>query len=152
VKIGRCRTKLRMRATTQVEQIELSRPSYRSVASRPSVSPKRIEPMPTHLGLLLERLSLTGRRSRLQGAARDQRSSSIRRRWYSGLTLRSLGGSKNVLDYALSSAIKVWYKTGTYNCFCGFERWHATRCNFKRGSARPSLLFFTERRIGAGRQ
>src|SRR6516225_8004398 len=36
-------------------------------------------------------------------------------------------------------------------CFCGFERWRATRCNFKRGSARPSLLFFTEQRIGAGR-
>ena len=37
-------------------------------------------------------------------------------------------------------------------CFCGFERWRATRCNFKRGSARPSLLFFTEQRIGAGRR
>src|SRR6516165_3570056 len=54
-------------------------------------------------------------------------------------------------DYALSSAIKSWYKTGTYGCFCGFERWRATRCNFKRGSARPSLLFFTEQRISAGR-
>jgi hypothetical protein len=37
-------------------------------------------------------------------------------------------------------------------CFCGFERWRATRCNFKRGSARPSLLFFTEQRISAGRR
>ena len=55
-------------------------------------------------------------------------------------------------DYALSSAIKAWYKTGTYGCFCGFERWRATRCNFKRGSARPSLLFFTEQRISAGRR
>ena len=55
-------------------------------------------------------------------------------------------------DYALSSAIKLWYKTGTYGCFCGFERWRATRCNFKRGSARPSLLFFTEQRISAGRR
>ena len=27
-----------------------------------------------------------------------------------------------VPDYALSSAIKAWYKTGTYGCFCGFER------------------------------
>jgi ABC-type dipeptide/oligopeptide/nickel transport system ATPase component len=24
-------------------------------------------------------------------------------------------------DYALSSAIKPWYRTGTYGCFCGFE-------------------------------
>ena len=55
-------------------------------------------------------------------------------------------------DYALSSAIKLWYKTGTYGCFCGFKRWRATRCNFKRGSARPSLLFFTEQRISAGRR
>src|SRR6202035_3704163 len=55
-------------------------------------------------------------------------------------------------DYALSSAIKAWYKTGTYGCFCEFERWRATRCNFKRGSARPSLLFFTEPRISAGRR
>jgi hypothetical protein len=37
-------------------------------------------------------------------------------------------------------------------CLCGFERWRATRCNFKRGSARPSLLFFTEQRISAGRR
>jgi uncharacterized protein len=37
------------------------------------------------------------------------------------------------LDYALSSAVKAWYKTG-------------------RGSARPSLLFFTEPRISAGRR
>ena len=59
---------------------------------------------------------------------------------------------KDFPDYALSSAIKVWYKTGTYGCFCGFERWRATRCNFKRGSARPSLLFFTEQRISAGRR
>ena len=36
--------------------------------------------------------------------------------------------------------------------FCGFERWRATRCNFKRGSERPSLLFFTEQRISAGRR
>src|ERR1700730_11487739 len=55
-------------------------------------------------------------------------------------------------DYALSSAIKVWYKTGTCGCFCGFERWRATRCNFKRGSARPSLPFFMEQRISAGRR
>src|SRR6266436_4603087 len=40
---------------------------------------------------------------------------------------------KTIPDYALSSAIKAWYKTGTYGCFCGFERWRATRCNFKRG-------------------
>jgi hypothetical protein len=59
---------------------------------------------------------------------------------------------KDLPDYALSSAIKAWYKTGTYGCFCGFERWRATRCNFKRGSARPSLLFFTEQRISAGRR
>jgi hypothetical protein len=24
-------------------------------------------------------------------------------------------------DYALSSAIKAWYKTGTDGCFCGFK-------------------------------
>ena len=60
--------------------------------------------------------------------------------------------SINFPDYALPSAIKLWYKTGTYVCFCGFERWRATRCNFKRGSARPSLLFFTEQRISAGRR
>ena len=46
----------------------------------------------------------------------------------------------------------IWYKTGTYGGFCGFERWRATRCNFKRGSARPSLRFFTEQRISAGRR
>jgi glycosyltransferase involved in cell wall biosynthesis len=63
---------------------------------------------------------------------------------------RKFGKSKP--DYALSSAIKSWYKAGTYGCFCGFERWRATRCNFKRGSARPSLLFFTEQRISAGRR
>ena len=66
-------------------------------------------------------------------------------------TLREALG-KNFPDFPLSSAIKVWYKTGTQGCFCGFERWHATRCNFKRGSARPGLLFFTERRISAGRR
>src|SRR5499433_1603096 len=67
--------------------------------------------------------------------------------------LKPLRQSVNLfLDYALSSAIKVWYKTGTYGCFCGFERWRATGCNFKRGSARPSLLFFTEPRISAGRR
>jgi len=59
---------------------------------------------------------------------------------------------KDLPDYALSSAIKAWYKTGTLGCFCGFERWRATRCNFKRGSARPSLLFFMEQRISAGRR
>ena len=59
---------------------------------------------------------------------------------------------KNNPDYALFSANKAWYKTGTHGCFCGFERWRATRCNFKRGSARPSLLFFMEQRISAGRR
>jgi RNA-directed DNA polymerase len=59
---------------------------------------------------------------------------------------------KSFPDYALCSAIKLWYKTGTYDGFCGFERWRATRCNFKRGSARPSLLFFTEQKISAGRR
>jgi hypothetical protein len=59
---------------------------------------------------------------------------------------------KDLLNYALSSAIKAWYKTRTYGCFCGFKRWRAIRCNFKRGSARPSLLFFTEQRISAGRR
>jgi isoamylase len=59
---------------------------------------------------------------------------------------------KNYPDYALSSAIRARYERGTYGCFCGFERWRATRCNFKRGSARPSLLFFTEQRISAGRR
>src|SRR5258708_7239259 len=29
-------------------------------------------------------------------------------------------GKKNP-DYALSSAIGVWYKTGTYGCFCGLN-------------------------------
>src|ERR1700737_2963524 len=62
------------------------------------------------------------------------------------------GGDLKLPDYALSSAIKAWYKTGTCGCFCGFERWRATRCNFKRGSARPSLLFFMEQRISAGRR
>src|SRR6202022_204818 len=67
------------------------------------------------------------------------------------LRLRRTADSDNCFpDYALPSAIKAWYKTGTYGCFCGFERWRATRCNFKRGSARPSLLFFTEQRISAG--
>src|ERR1700756_1140582 len=46
----------------------------------------------------------------------------------------------------------IWYKTGTYGGFCGFERWRATRCNFKRGSARPSLRFVSEQRISAGRR
>ena len=55
-------------------------------------------------------------------------------------------------DYALSSAIRLWYKTGIYGFFCGFERWRATRCNFKRGSARPSLRFFMEQRFSAGRR
>src|SRR6516162_7185205 len=47
---------------------------------------------------------------------------------------------------------EAWYKKGTYSCFCGFERWRATGGNFKRGSARPSLLFFTEQRISAERR
>ncbi len=34
----------------------------------------------------------------------------------------------------------------------GLNEWRATRCNFKRGSARPSLLFFTEPRISAARR
>src|SRR4051812_7277977 len=37
-------------------------------------------------------------------------------------------------------------KQEPYGGFCGFERWRATRCNFKRGSARTSLLFFTGQR------
>ena len=42
-------------------------------------------------------------------------------------------------------------QTGTYGCFCGFKRWRATRCNFKRGSARPSLfLYGTEDRCLSG--
>ena len=60
--------------------------------------------------------------------------------------------TNKILNYALSSAIKMWYETRTYGCFCGFERWRATRCNFKRGSARPNLRFFTEQRISAGRR
>ena len=51
-------------------------------------------------------------------------------------------------DYRLSSAINIWYKTGTYGCFCGFERWRATRCSFKRASVRLGLPSFTEQRIG----
>jgi hypothetical protein len=35
---------------------------------------------------------------------------------------RLLAANKTLPDYALSSAIKAWYKTGTYGCFCGFER------------------------------
>ena len=35
-------------------------------------------------------------------------------------------------DYALFSAIRMRYKSGTWGCFCEF-RWRATRCNFKRG-------------------
>jgi allantoinase len=45
--------------------------------------------------------------------------------------------SKQLPDYALSSAIKAWYKTGIYGCFCGFERWRATRCNFIHVQAWP---------------
>ncbi len=71
---------------------------------------------------------------------------------FDGKALTLLGKNKNLSDYALSSAIKLWYETGTWGCFCGFERWRATRCNFKKGSARPSLLFSTEPRIGAGRR
>src|SRR5271169_2461465 len=81
----------------------------------------------------------------------------------SNATLKELGpdiqwvesyvaADKTFPDYELSSAIKAWYQTGTYGCFCGFKRWRATRCNFKRGSARPSLLFFTEQRISAARR
>jgi hypothetical protein len=72
--------------------------------------------------------------------------------WTSIFESSGLDSDKREPDYALSSAIKAWYKTGAYGCFCGFERWRATRCNFKRGSARPSLLFFTEQRISAGRR
>src|SRR6516162_1654276 len=63
-----------------------------------------------------------------------------------------LGLGKAEPDYALSSAIKPWYETGPCGCFCEFERWRATRCNFKRGSASPSLRFVTEQRISAGRR
>jgi transposase len=69
-----------------------------------------------------------------------------------GRLLEAWASLKSFPDYALSSAIKAWYKTGTYGCFCRFERWRATRCNFKRGSARPSLLFSTEQSISAGRR
>ena len=62
------------------------------------------------------------------------------------------GELKNVPDYALSSAIKAWYKTGTCGCFCGFERWRATRSSFKKASVRLSLPFFTEPRISAGKR
>jgi hypothetical protein len=32
------------------------------------------------------------------------------------------GEPKSLPDYALSSAVKSWYKAGTYGCFCGFDR------------------------------
>jgi len=55
-------------------------------------------------------------------------------------------------DYGLSSAIKVEYKPRTFDCFCGFERWHGTKSSFKKASVRLSLPLFTERRISAGRR
>src|ERR1700758_2952470 len=54
--------------------------------------------------------------------------------------------NNNVPDYALSSDIKAWYKTGTCGCF----RWRATRCNFKRGSARRSLRLEDQAQAHAG--
>ena len=59
---------------------------------------------------------------------------------------------KILLDYRLSSAEKMEYKPGTYDWFCGFERWRATRSSFKEASVRLSLLLVTERRISAGRR
>src|SRR5215469_8979040 len=41
-------------------------------------------------------------------------------------------------DYGLSSAIKVEYKPRTFDCFCGFERWHGTKSSFKEASVRLS--------------
>src|SRR4051812_3984718 len=55
-------------------------------------------------------------------------------------------------DYRLSSAKLFWYKPGTYDCFCGFERWRVTRSSFKRASVRLSLPLCTEQRIGAARR
>jgi hypothetical protein len=53
---------------------------------------------------------------------------------------------KSQPDYALSSAIKSWYKTGTCGCFCGFKRWRATRVQFQKGlsEAQFAVLYGTE--------
>ena len=59
---------------------------------------------------------------------------------------------KEIPDYGLSSAIKVEYKPRTFDCFCGFERWHGTKSSFKEASVRLSLPLVTERRISAGRR
>src|SRR6201981_553356 len=59
---------------------------------------------------------------------------------------------KIVPDYRLSSAKKLWYKPGTYGCFCEFERWRATRSSFKRDSVRLRLPGCTEPRISAARR
>src|SRR5258708_29098655 len=43
-------------------------------------------------------------------------------------------------DYRLSSAEKLRYKSGTHGCFCGVERWRATRSSFKRASVRTEII------------
>ena len=71
----------------------------------------------------------------------------------SGLSYRTLFWLTGTLAFLITHYPQPsGHKTGTYSCLCGLERWRATRCNFKRGSARPSLLFFTEQRISAERR
>jgi superfamily II DNA or RNA helicase len=66
---------------------------------------------------------------------------------------RELGSlSKVILITHYPQLLRCGTKQEHTRGFCGFERWRATRYNFKRGSARPSLLFFTEQRISAGRR
>ena len=100
------------------------------------------------LNLLSERIVGKSGKPGQNFAAAQQFTTSGQTSYFIGVSKKN----KTLPDYALSSAIKTWYKTGTRGCFCGFERWRATKCNFKRGSARPSLLFFTEQRISAGRR
>jgi hypothetical protein len=61
-------------------------------------------------------------------------------------------GSKDILITDYPQPLTVWYITGTYGCFCGFERWRATKSSFKRASVRLSLSSFTEQRISAARR
>jgi transposase len=63
-----------------------------------------------------------------------------------------LSSPKNFLITHYPQPLRHGTKQEHTGCFCGFERWRATRCNFKRGSARPSLRFFTEQRISAARR
>src|SRR6516165_8254987 len=71
--------------------------------------------------------------------------------WLELLRARSFS-SKSFLITRYPQLLRHGTKQKHTGCFCGFKRGRAKRCNFKRGSARPSLRFFTEQRISAGRR